>query len=291
MRCITEMELVADALPGRFRVRHLHWGGGSPIDAGARRLARADRRRSAGTSTSPPTPNWRSNSIPATPRKPTSPRSPRPASTAPRSACRISIPTCRRRSTASSPSHGRAGVRLAAPLRHRRRQHRPDLRAAAADRGEGAGDGRAGDAARAGAGRLVRLRPRAVDEEPSEADRRGGAAGAGGAVAAVLGGFAAAGRLGFAPSASTTSPAPTMRWRRRSTAAGCAATSRATPPTMRRSCSASGASAIGALPQGYVQNVAPLADYRRALEQGRLPPCAAWCSPPRTGCAATSSNG
>ena len=31
-----------------------------------------------------------------------------------------------------------------------------------------------------------------------------------------------------------------------------------------------GASAIGTLPQGYVQNVAPLADYRRALEQGRL---------------------
>ena len=32
-----------------------------------------------------------------------------------------------------------------------------------------------------------------------------------------------------------------------------------------------GASAIGTLPQGYVQNVQPLADYRRAIEAGRLP--------------------
>jgi oxygen-independent coproporphyrinogen-3 oxidase len=32
-----------------------------------------------------------------------------------------------------------------------------------------------------------------------------------------------------------------------------------------------GASAIGTLPQGYVQNAAPLADYRRAIEDGRLP--------------------
>jgi oxygen-independent coproporphyrinogen-3 oxidase len=32
-----------------------------------------------------------------------------------------------------------------------------------------------------------------------------------------------------------------------------------------------GASAIGTLPQGYVQNAAPLADYRRAIEEGRLP--------------------
>ena len=32
-----------------------------------------------------------------------------------------------------------------------------------------------------------------------------------------------------------------------------------------------GASAIGTLPQGYVQNAAPLADYRRAIEAGRLP--------------------
>jgi oxygen-independent coproporphyrinogen-3 oxidase len=32
-----------------------------------------------------------------------------------------------------------------------------------------------------------------------------------------------------------------------------------------------GASAIGALPQGYAQNASPLADYRRAIEDGRLP--------------------
>ncbi|MBK8211518.1 MAG: oxygen-independent coproporphyrinogen III oxidase [Rhodospirillales bacterium] len=32
-----------------------------------------------------------------------------------------------------------------------------------------------------------------------------------------------------------------------------------------------GASAIGTLPQGYVQNAQPLADYRRAIEAGRLP--------------------
>jgi oxygen-independent coproporphyrinogen III oxidase len=32
-----------------------------------------------------------------------------------------------------------------------------------------------------------------------------------------------------------------------------------------------GASAIGTLPQGYVQNAAPLAEYRRAIEDGRLP--------------------
>ncbi|MFO1120100.1 MAG: oxygen-independent coproporphyrinogen III oxidase [Rhodospirillales bacterium] len=32
-----------------------------------------------------------------------------------------------------------------------------------------------------------------------------------------------------------------------------------------------GASAIGSLPQGYVQNVQPLADYRRAIAAGRLP--------------------
>jgi oxygen-independent coproporphyrinogen-3 oxidase len=32
-----------------------------------------------------------------------------------------------------------------------------------------------------------------------------------------------------------------------------------------------GASAIGTLPRGYVQNAAPLADYRRAIEVGRLP--------------------
>jgi oxygen-independent coproporphyrinogen-3 oxidase len=32
-----------------------------------------------------------------------------------------------------------------------------------------------------------------------------------------------------------------------------------------------GASAIGTLPQGYVQNAQPLADYRRSIEAGRLP--------------------
>ena len=32
-----------------------------------------------------------------------------------------------------------------------------------------------------------------------------------------------------------------------------------------------GASAIGTLPQGYVQNAAPLADYRRAIDNGQLP--------------------
>ena len=32
-----------------------------------------------------------------------------------------------------------------------------------------------------------------------------------------------------------------------------------------------GASAIGTLPQGYAQNLSPLADYRRAIEAGRLP--------------------
>jgi len=32
-----------------------------------------------------------------------------------------------------------------------------------------------------------------------------------------------------------------------------------------------GASAIGTLPQGYVQNTQPLADYRRSIEAGRLP--------------------
>ena len=32
-----------------------------------------------------------------------------------------------------------------------------------------------------------------------------------------------------------------------------------------------GASAIGTLPQGYVQNAAPLAEYRRAIDDGRLP--------------------
>ena len=32
-----------------------------------------------------------------------------------------------------------------------------------------------------------------------------------------------------------------------------------------------GVSAIGTLPQGYVQNAAPLADYRRAIENGQLP--------------------
>jgi oxygen-independent coproporphyrinogen-3 oxidase len=32
-----------------------------------------------------------------------------------------------------------------------------------------------------------------------------------------------------------------------------------------------GASAIGSLPQGYVQNTSPLKDYREAIEAGRLP--------------------
>ncbi len=86
----------------------------------------------------------------------------------------------------------RAGVRLAAPPRHHRHQPRPDVRPAPPDGGAGRSHGRSGHAPRAGSRRPVRLRPRAVDEEPPAADRRGGVAWDGRALAAERGGGQAA---------------------------------------------------------------------------------------------------
>ncbi len=52
-----------------------------------------------------------------------------------------------------------------------------------------------------------------------------------------------------------------------------------------------GASAIGALPQGYVQNASAVPLYRASVMKSVCPSRAALCSRRKTACADTSSNG
>ena len=286
-----EIALVADALPKRFTVRHLHVGGGSPTMLAPEdwlALTRLLRRRF----------DFAPDAEIAVELDPRDATEEYVAALAAAGVNRASIgvqdfdPDVQREINRLQPfAGGRARHRLAAPARPRTGQPRPDVRTAAADRGEGVGDGRSRRAPGAVARGAVRLCARAVDEGAPETDRRDAPARPGRAVAAVLaasrrlrdGGFVAIGLDHFArPTDDLAAALEGGRLRRNFQGY----TADDAPILLGL-----GASAIGTLPRGYVQNASPLADYAAPSTTAGCRPRAAWRSPPTTGCGATSSNG
>ena len=274
MRCIRRSTWSPRALPGRFRVRHLHWGGGSPTMLAPDDWLALIEAICAAASTSPPTPNSRSSSIP---------RDATEAYIAALAAAgvnRASIgvqdfdPDVQAAINRYQPFEVvERVVRLAAPARHRRRQPRSDVRPAAADRGEGAwrwSIWRCGSTparvALFGYAHVpwMKSHQKLIDEAELPD--------AGGTPAPVLRGLAPAGRAGLravgldhfaraddgagggAGAEPAASQLPGLHHRR------CAGPARPRRVGDRRPCR-----------RATSRTSQPLADYRRAIDAGRLP--------------------
>ena len=189
-----------------------------------------------------------------------------------------------------SPELTAAAIDAAAAARPAPLQHRPGLRAAAADAGNAVAHARRGDRARARPVRRVRLRPCSVDEAAPGGDRRRTLPGA--AERAAMAGLVEARLVGagyvkigldhYARPGDALARAAAHRRLRRNFQGYVADE---TPWVV-----GVGASAISCLPQGYTQNAARAGSLHGShRRRAAWRPSAASPGQPPTACAATSS--